>query len=295
MTGIDISNWQVNLNLIEYENDFEFAIVKLTDGSDYIDKEAQKFISDLIKMDKAIGAYHFSRIDGYKEEKYAMQEADLFCDRFMELSLIDRAIPFLDLELHTGNKVAKLVEIWMDRVYHRLGIMPMLYCPIAWYLEYYNGKYDYWYPHWRQNDRVSIPNTWEYVNKNFYKIMDTDCKIVQVTSRGFFDNYYLAIDIDYTPMTKEEWSNMAKGIENTKPKDEIVSQDMLWCAENGIFKGYNDGSYREDEPLTRGQCAIVLRRFYNFLKEDITYYDSDTTKSLQSSNTPPNSVCLYDK
>jgi hypothetical protein len=34
----------------------------------------------------------------------------------------------------------------------------------------------------------------------------------------------------------------------------------VWAAENGITTGYPDGTYRPDDPVTRGEMAVFLKR-----------------------------------
>lgn len=43
--------------------------------------------------------------------------------------------------------------------------------------------------------------------------------------------------------------------------------DIKWMKDMGIAKGYSDGSYRPDAPLTRGDAAAFLHRLYNVLKK----------------------------
>lgn len=57
-----------------------------------------------------------------------------------------------------------------------------------------------------------------------------------------------------------------------EPADDITGRwseaDIRWCMEHGLFKGYPDGSFRPDKPVTREELAVVLRRFYGFMEDD---------------------------
>ena len=60
--------------------------------------------------------------------------------------------------------------------------------------------------------------------------------------------------------------------EETYPRDDITGRwseaDIRWCIEHGLLKGYPDGSFRPDKPVTREELAVVLRRFYGFMEDD---------------------------
>ena len=42
-------------------------------------------------------------------------------------------------------------------------------------------------------------------------------------------------------------------------------KQIMWAAENGIVKGYKDGTFRPSEPCTREQMCVMLYRLYNGL------------------------------
>ena len=44
------------------------------------------------------------------------------------------------------------------------------------------------------------------------------------------------------------------------PADRKDYKAIQWAAENGYVKGYSDGTFRPDEPLTRGQACTILWR-----------------------------------
>ena len=38
------------------------------------------------------------------------------------------------------------------------------------------------------------------------------------------------------------------------------AEAIRWCAEKGYIKGYPDGTFRPEEPITREQLAVILKR-----------------------------------
>lgn len=57
--------------------------------------------------------------------------------------------------------------------------------------------------------------------------------------------------------------------EEPDPADDITghwyTDDVRWCIKQGLIKCYPDGSFRPDQPVTRSEFAVVLRRFYNLI------------------------------
>lgn len=40
-------------------------------------------------------------------------------------------------------------------------------------------------------------------------------------------------------------------------------EDIRWCLEHGLLKGYPDGSFKPSQPVTREELAVVIRRLVN--------------------------------
>lgn len=52
--------------------------------------------------------------------------------------------------------------------------------------------------------------------------------------------------------------------EEPEPVDDITGhwseESIRWCMEHGLMKGYPDGSFQPDKPVTRAELATVLKR-----------------------------------
>lgn len=64
--------------------------------------------------------------------------------------------------------------------------------------------------------------------------------------------------------------------------DAWYAKYISWAAENGVASGYEDESFRPDDPITREQMALVLHNFAHVIglkleaeKEDVTFADAD--------------------
>ena len=60
--------------------------------------------------------------------------------------------------------------------------------------------------------------------------------------------------------------------EEPQPVDDITghlaASSIEWAKEKGLIKGYPDGSFQPDKPLTRAEMCAILERFYALLWED---------------------------
>jgi len=114
---------------------------------------------------------------------------------------------------------------------------------------------------------------------SFYEIKYTNAKCIYIEAE-FHDNADLAQwIIDHVEDIGEA---IAKGFcTGTGVKYIAKEKDMFkditdskfkanieWCADNGIASGYADGTFRPNEPVTRGQMAAFMHRLYNKLKEE---------------------------
>ena len=54
--------------------------------------------------------------------------------------------------------------------------------------------------------------------------------------------------------------------EEVKPVDDVTghwaAEEITWCMERGIVKGYPDGSFQPDKPVTRAELAVICKRLY---------------------------------
>ena len=121
LNGIDISHWQKNINLDVVPCDF--VICKATEGTTFVDSTCDRFYQQAKKNGKLLGVYHYA--DGGDVHK----EADFFIDNCK--NYIGEAILILDWESKGNASFGKndfnWVKAWLDYVYAKTGVKPMLY------------------------------------------------------------------------------------------------------------------------------------------------------------------------
>lgn len=122
MNGIDISNHQKNMDLAKVLKDTktQFVIVKVTEGTNFVDAYCDGFFQTARKAGKCIGFYHFAR----PEYNTAKAEAEFFWKHAKNYFGI--GIPVLDWESADKWNVAWAKE-WLDTIYKLSGIRPMIY------------------------------------------------------------------------------------------------------------------------------------------------------------------------
>ena len=66
-------------------------------------------------------------------------------------------------------------------------------------------------------------------------------------------------------------------------KDDVTghwaADDIRWCMERRILKGYPDGSFQPDQPVTRAEMAVICKRLYAYTVDaDITGLREDIAR-----------------
>lgn len=117
LRGIDISMWQ-SIGTGDLAEDF--VIVKATEGNGYTDPSCDAHYQRAKSQGKLLGVYHFARPDlGNSAEA----EADWFISQIE--GYIGEAILVLDWEVQQWR--TDWAKAWLDRVYARTGVKPLIY------------------------------------------------------------------------------------------------------------------------------------------------------------------------
>lgn len=255
MFGIDLSNHQRLIDLSK--KNFDFALIKATEGITFTDPSFKRFASELVERKKPMGCYHFARPDNQSNKSEMVKSADHFIDTLDRQNLIGKVVMVLDWECEPINKVY-LATAWLDHVKEVTGVVPFIYASWSHLKEYMPiySKYHIWAAKW-----PSFMKFYEWPDKDFIENnMPTpyNWSIWQFTSNGQWPDFKGRVDFDYAQITKSSWENFCIKLQD---EESLVSDDMAWAINAGLFRGYSDRSYRQDEPLTRGQLATVLRRY----------------------------------
>lgn len=221
MKGIDISNWQKNLDLTKIN--YDFVIVKATEGINFVDAYCDKFIQTAKKMGKLWGFYHFAR-----PTNDAVTEAEFFVKNCQ--NYFGEGIPVLDWEAENKNDVTWALT-WLNKVRELTGVKAMIYMSESVVNAYdwtpvVNGDYGLWVAKYRDNQPdynydMSAAGTAPKVKwwKGYAMWQWTSCGVIdgygyyrkvydEYTGKYSVESRYLDCDIFYG--NKDAWMAYAK-------------------------------------------------------------------------------------
>lgn len=214
LNGIDISNWQKDLDLSKVP--FDFAIMKATEGIGFVDKSCDRFVQYCIKAGKPWGFYHFAR-----PTNDAVEEAQYFVKHTK--NYFGHGLPVLDWEAENKNDVG-WAKRWLDEVNRQTGTKPAIYMSAAVVNAYdwsavVAAGYSLWVAQWR--DKVpdydyDMKDAGPKPNIKHWK----DPILWQWTSIGHLSGYGGSLDFDVFYGSKEDWQKLTKA-----QKDEEDEKD----------------------------------------------------------------------
>ena len=121
LDGIDISSWQPDIDVPKVDADF--VIVKSTEGTWYTNPYFYQHADQVLSSGKLLGSYHFAN------EGKAVDQADFFVKAVGPY--IGKCVLFLDWEntdySDTMSQGPSWAKQFMDRVYARTGVAPLIY------------------------------------------------------------------------------------------------------------------------------------------------------------------------
>lgn len=197
MRGIDISNWQVGLQLDKL--DIDFCICKATEGVGYVDPTFKGFVNDCIKQNLCYGFYHFAR------ENNPENEAQFFYDTCKEH--FGKGIPVLDYETTNYNN-CEWCEIFIWKLHELSGIWPMLYISASRCGEYRNSWISKKCPLWVAGYPKAIAD-WDCGNMPYNIYPWNSATIWQFTSSLIIPGFWERLDGNICYITEEEWNALA--------------------------------------------------------------------------------------
>lgn len=272
MFGIDVSRWNQGMDFTRA--DFDFAIVKATEGNGYADSLFLQHTDQLLKMGKLMGAYHFARPDLNKSEEGMRAEARYFYKNLEASGLLGMILPVLDWE-PSRRDLDNLIEYWLDEFHSISNIRPIVYASESLFnstLSWVPLKFEVWMAKWIESADIE-PSKAKQNSPNYSYSGYIPWTIWQFTSKGAWPGFTGCVDFNYTNVSREHWQKMCNPIINdevVKTPDEVITKEMRWAINYNLFSPLKDGFYYPDMEVTREQLADALHRYttmlYNSLK-----------------------------
>ena len=241
LKGIDISNWQSNINL--YSINADFVIIKATEGVGWIDPSFKKLYLAAKGAGKKLGIYHFARPTGNNTAK---KEADTFLNAAKSVGAIGEAVLVLDWEAENKTNVS-YAKTWLDTVYAATGVKPMIYMSEsvtrqADWSSVVAGDYGLWVAKYKDNNidyNYDMSNAGAKPNVKYWP----GYAIWQWTSSGRLNGYSGNLDCNIFYGDDAAWNAYAGAKE--KPVDELAKYTDKELAEMVLDGKFGSGDERK--------------------------------------------------
>lgn len=197
MNGIDVSAWQpANITQVV---DYDFAIIKATEGVGYVSPVCDQQYQHAKKRGKLVGVYHFASGGD------AVAEADFFIKNIA--GYIGEAILVLDWEAQAVARGGEWVRAFVRRVREKTGVPPVIYGSQS-PLSSHNipaiaaaencGLWVAAYPHSARTGYRNEPQLLGSI-------------IRQYSSTGLLPGYAGNLDLNRSILSREQWKKYALG------------------------------------------------------------------------------------
>lgn len=281
MRGIDISHWQNGLDLNAI--DFDFVIMKATEGTTFVDNCCDGFYQKAKAMNKCLGVYHFANGGDYKAE------ADFFIENVK--NYIGEAILVLDWESQGNSQWNKSdrtwVKNWCDYVYAKTGVKPVIYIQKSAMTKVMDLGYYLWIAQYPDNNPTGYQDTpW---NEGVY-----DCLMRQYTSCGRLNGYSGNLDLDKFYGDSSLWNSIAGKVNSTESKD---TENSVIGTTLELAIGVKQGKYGngEDRKKALGSRYSEVQDFINHISNSSSEVLAEETKAGKYGNGDDRKIVLGDK
>ena len=140
--GIDVSHYQgeIDWNVLS-ENSIDFAYIKATEGSEYVDERFEYNFENALKTDLYVGAYHF-----FSFESDGKTQAANFINNVPKTE--GMLPPVIDVEYYGDVKkdppkdISKDLGEMIDALYKYYGTQPVIYTTVEVYNKYIAENYE---------------------------------------------------------------------------------------------------------------------------------------------------------
>lgn len=243
--GIDVSHHQPDMpwEALKAEG-IEFVYIKATEGVTYQDPKYKQHYEGARRAGLKIGFYHYAR--PYNDPR---KEVENLLKATKDLP---RDLPYaLDIETDEdrfgASHITRFCKVWLETIEQRTGETPILYT-YTHFAKSYLGKELARWPLWIAHYGVKTPGHNGIWDK---------WSIFQYTSDGGLKSYRGRLDLN---VMEPDFLEQEKGIFPDVPANHWAASGIQFAKEKGLLVGDTKGNFNPNEPVTRAQLAVVLKR-----------------------------------
>lgn len=229
MDGIDVSSWQTGIDISQVECDF--VVTKATEGTSYVNPDCDRVYQQAKSLGKELGVYH------YASGGDAVAEANYFVDNIT--GYIGEAILVLDFEGRAVNLGPVWAKTFLDTVYTRTGVKPLIYMSASVVSRYdwssvRAGDYGLWIAGYPRGYTVFYGYNTD-IAMNYNAGAWSDCvAMYQYTSSGRLSGYSGNLDMNVFYGDESAWNAYAGGGNAvTAPSEPVNSPATTYTVRRG--------------------------------------------------------------
>lgn len=220
MRGIDISNWQRDIDVSA--TDADFVIVKASEGVNWYDPSYERLADATLECGKLLGFYHFARQNNWKDE------ADTFLAAVEPY--LGSCILALDFEADAVNNGPSWAEMWMDYVYEKTGVKPIIYMSKSVTRGYDWSSVAEKYALWGAQYADILPHGWiddPWTDSYPWGAWGDGYPLIfQYSSVGGIQGYSGNLDKNISSATVDEWLEM-EGVSDMQLDDRVTDGTVM--------------------------------------------------------------------
>lgn len=229
MNGIDVSSWQKGIDISQV--DCDFVVTKATEGTSYVNPDCDRVYQKAKSLGKELGVYHYSSGGD------AVAEANYFVDNIT--GYIGEAILVLDFEGRAANMGPTWAKTFLDTVYTRTGVKPLIYMSASVVSRYdwssvRAGDYGLWIAGYSRGNAIFYGYNTD-IAMNYNAGAWSDCvAMYQYTSNGRLSGYSGKLDMNVFYGDESTWNAYAGGVNAvTTPSKPVNSPATTYTVRRG--------------------------------------------------------------
>lgn len=262
MNFVDISSWQRGLDLAGLfgaNPDLDGVIVKVSQGTGYVNPYAKNWLDWLIQNGKPAGTFHYLDLMGPEAEARHYVES--------VRPWLGKVALAIDYEEQALSKGTAYLKACLDEVYRLTGVKPLVYCSQVSTLEAQNftaiadAGYPLWVAQYADMEPVLgfLTSPWHKGSPAPFKAYT----VRQYTSCGYLNGWESKLDFDLFYGGSEDWAALYGGTQpvppaTLKPADPAIVSDVM-------MGYYGIGQERIDKLRAAGYDPNSVQRKINEL------------------------------